>query len=469
RVVHFDLKGAAPKVSYLEQIFPLLSTLGANGILLEYEDMFPFEGDLQILRSPYAYSAEDIEKIRYLAGLSNLEVIPLVQVFGHLEFALKHNKFAELREVPEYPNSLNPHTPGSQALVRSMLSQVLDKHPGTRWLHIGADEVFGLGEGLDSKNWLNSNNGDLGKMFLNHVKEVGSYVTDSHPGLGLLMWDDMMRHISVETLRESGLPNFVSPMVWRYHADLETNQIETYISSYQAAGFSNVWFASAFKGASGPAQDWTPVSYHLNNHLGWLKVINAMSRFPSIHFQGIVLTGWQRYDHFSVLCELFPVGIPSLAVCLQTLKHDGFTDEAKKQIQYFLGCKNFNLDKNLEGGGSFPGNEVYQMVLHIRENLQNDIQKLLANNLVRGWFSRYHRKYQFGNPRNLEKFKDRLSKLLEDWESYLQNFRTHLEDIFFPDTVEEWMEENVNEYMDQLRSLATDFEAVIKRGGQPKL
>lgn len=30
-----------------------------------------------------------------------------------------------------------------------------------------------------------------------------------------------------------------------------------------------------------------------------------------------------RYDHYSVLCELLPVGIPSLAVCLQTLVNGG--------------------------------------------------------------------------------------------------------------------------------------------------
>ena len=34
RIVHLDLKGAAPKVSYLEQLFPLFKTLGATGLLI---------------------------------------------------------------------------------------------------------------------------------------------------------------------------------------------------------------------------------------------------------------------------------------------------------------------------------------------------------------------------------------------------------------------------------------------------
>ncbi|XP_063171251.1 hexosaminidase D-like [Candoia aspera] len=470
RLVHLDLKGAAPKVSYLEQIFPLFSKMGANGVLMEYEDMFPFQGELEGLRSPYAYSEEDIVKIQELAGLNKLEIIPLVQTFGHVEFILKHDKYRHLREVERFPNSFNPHLPETLALVKAMLTQVLSKHPQSSWIHIGADEVFHLGEGMDSKNWMSRNGGNTGKMYLNHIREVVHFIAGQPWGLQVLLWDDMLRKVGIAAIQDSGIAKHASPMLWFYAPDFDTQQIGRYIEKYAECGFPTIWFASAFKGTTGPAQAWTPLNTHLQNHLRWLKVVKSMEKTPSIRFQGIVLTGWQRYDHYSALCELLPVGIPSLAVCLQTLVNGGFTDATKRRVLAILGFQNLHLEKNTcEGTGAFPGSDIYRMVEQVDGQLKDSVAKVLEEeSSIKGWFSPYHRKHQFGNPRNMESFGSRVLKVHEDWESVIQTLRSHMESIYFPDTVEEWMEENVNPHMDRLREFVRDFKEVIRLNARPK-
>ncbi|XP_013920231.1 PREDICTED: hexosaminidase D-like isoform X2 [Thamnophis sirtalis] len=470
RLVHLDLKGAAPKVSYLEQIFPLFSKMGANGVLVEYEDMFPFQGELEILRSPYAYSEEDITKIQELADLNKLEIIPLVQTFGHVEFILKHEKYRHLREVERFPNSFNPHLPETLALLKALLTQVLSRHPHSSWVHIGADEVFHLGEGLDSKNWMSRNGGDAGKMYLNHIREVVQFIASQPWGQQVLLWDDMLRKVGVAAIQDSGIAKHTSPVLWFYAPDFDTQQIGRYIEKYAECGFSTIWFASAFKGTTGPAQAWTPLNTHLQNHLRWLKVIQSMEKTPSIRFQGIVLTGWQRYDHYSALCELLPVGIPSLAVCLQTLVNGGFTDAAKKKVLAILGFQNLHLEKNTcEGTGAFPGADIYRLVEQVDGQLKDSVSKVLEDeSSIKGWFSPYHRKHQFGNPRNMESFGSKVLKVHEEWESIIQTLRSHMENIYFPDTVEEWMEENVNPHMDHLREFVRDFKEVIRLNARPK-
>ncbi|KAM6054260.1 hexosaminidase D-like [Chlamydotis macqueenii] len=470
RLVHLDLKGAAPRVSYLEQLFPLLSQLGANGILIEYEDMFPFKGELEVLKSPYAYSEEDVEQIQRLAELHKLEVVPLVQTFGHVEFILKHEKYQHLREVERFPNSFNPHVPDTLALVKSILSQVMEKHRRSAWIHIGADEVFHLGEGTDSKNWMSRNRGDAGTIYLKHIKEVLAFIATQYRGLRALMWDDMLRKIGVGALRESGIAKHVSPVVWFYAPDFEAEQMGPFLAKYAESGFEAVWFASAFKGTTGPAQAWPRLSYHLKNHLSWLKVLQALPRLAPLRFRGIVLTGWQRYDHYSALCELLPVAIPSLAVCLQTLVNGGFTEETKRKVLEALGFQSMQLEQSTcEGRGTFPGAEIYHMVEQVNSHLKESILKALEEeSAIKGWFSPYHRKRQFGNPRNMESFGSKVLKLHEDWESFVRDLRAHLERVYFPDAVEEWMEENVDPYLDPLRDLVRDYRAVIRLNARPK-
>lgn len=59
-------------------------------------------------------------------------------------------------------------------------------------------------------------------------------------------------------------------------------------------------------------------------------------------------------------------------------------------------------------------------------------------------------------------------RLLNEWDHFMEMFRMEMMAVYSPDTVEEWMEENVNQYMDLLHSLAKDVEHIVKLKGQPK-
>lgn len=172
--MHFDLKGAPPKVSYLKQIFPVIKEAGANAIVLEYEDMFPFSGPLSPVPAKNAYTKEDVQTILNLAKSHNFEIIPLVQTFGHLEFVLKLKEFRELREVDDFPQAICPSRNESFSLVENIIDQVMALHPNTRWLHIGCDEVYHLGYCSKCMRL------DRDNLFLSHVARVARYVREKH-------------------------------------------------------------------------------------------------------------------------------------------------------------------------------------------------------------------------------------------------------------------------------------------------
>lgn len=52
-----------------------------------------------------------------------------------------------------------------------------------------------------------------------------------------------------------------------------------------------------------------------------------------------------RYDHLSVLCELMPVALPSLASCLQTLCFGHFNTEAQTAVAERLGIPSVEVEE----------------------------------------------------------------------------------------------------------------------------
>ncbi|XP_052544294.1 hexosaminidase D isoform X2 [Tympanuchus pallidicinctus] len=402
RLVHLDLKGAPPRAAYLAEVLPLLRAMGATGLLLEYEDAFPYAPPLEALSAPHAYSRTELRQLLGRAAELGLEVVPLVQSFGHMEFALKHKEFAHLREVKLFPNALNPHKEEALALVRAMIDRVMELHRDLRWFHIGCDEVYYLGEGEESKEWLQQQGNTPEKLCLFHIKAVASYVVSSYPTVTPIVWDDMLRGISEETLAG------VSPVM-------------------------GIWGPTA-----GAAYD-----------------LGLCCR-PGC--------GEQRYDHFSVLCELFPVAIPSLAVCLQALENGGYSEKVKENVEKLLGMSNLELDTFMSTStGTFPGSNILTLVTQVSFYLKSSVDELLERNrYVTGWFSPYHRKRKIIHPIIMHHFQPDAISLLSKWNAVVQDLQAAMEQVFHKCTVEEWMEENVHPSLEKLQQVVDDLDKAIK-------
>ena len=147
---------------------------------------------------------------------------------------------------------------------RDIIDQVMALHIHSRYLHIGCDEVFSLGQcgpcaELDSTNT---------KVFVDHVKFVAEYARERY-NVTPIIWDDMLRHLYYHDLRPLG--SLVQPMVWVY-----ADQVDQYISNltwhrYSTVFQSPVWAASAFKGASGETALIPEIGHHVNNNVGKLQ------------------------------------------------------------------------------------------------------------------------------------------------------------------------------------------------------
>ncbi|XP_034563284.1 hexosaminidase D [Notolabrus celidotus] len=466
KLVHLDLKGAPPRVGYLHQLIEFFSQLGVDGLLVEYEDMFPYGGELKLLQSSAqpVYSREEVLSMQEFAKSKGMEVIPLVQTFGHMEFVLKHRTLWGLREVPYCVGTLNPHKQEGVRLVMEMLRQVVELHPGLKTLHIGADEVYILGEGEESKLWLATPGRTVEQLFLSHVTKVARAIKKAWPHMSIIMWDDMMRSMSQDTLKDSGLVGLVQPMLWDYTPNLDVDKTVSLLEKYCSAGMSDLWTASSFKGSTSVYTCVPSTQKHVDNHLQWLKVAASLSARINLH--GIAITGWQRYDHLSVLCELMPVALPSLAACLQTLSRGQLSVEDQIKLSERLGISSVEaeaMERTSADNSLFPGQRLAELIVELNSLLNSENIRFFENDMfVRGWFSPYHQRRKMVTPLITMQIHSQASTYLTMLQQKVEALREEMVQLYPDSTAQEWIEEHARPVMAPLQRITEEIRACVK-------
>ena len=206
KAVHFDMKAMIPKPDYALTLIDELADEGINAVLVEFEDKFPFDVTAGT-HHPCAWTKEEFRRFAGKCKARNVELIPLLQSVGHLDYLLKYPKFRELRdggpEGSSYQWCLADE--GSFELWRAMADELLAAFPDTKFFHIGADECrMNVPCPRCAEKRLD--------LYVERVARCCRYIQEK--GRKVLLWDDVFRKHGEEKF--ALLPQGVIPCVWMY-------------------------------------------------------------------------------------------------------------------------------------------------------------------------------------------------------------------------------------------------------------
>ncbi len=148
RAWHYDTKHHQDKRSYVESFIRDMSRYKVNMLLWEWEDKFEYPSHPEI-GAPGAFTMEEMQEITRYAKKYHVQLVPLVQGLGHVSYILKWPQHSHLREIAASNWEFCPHKDGSYELLGDLWQDAIKATPGSEYIHIGTDESYELGMGVE--------------------------------------------------------------------------------------------------------------------------------------------------------------------------------------------------------------------------------------------------------------------------------------------------------------------------------
>ena len=173
-----------------------------NSLLVEYGPRFPFSDQAQ-MRDGLTLSTDDIARLIRVGADEGIEIIPLQQSLAHLEYLLGQARYAHLRERDGRVNMLCPTHEESLPLIKSLMTEVMARHPESKYFHIGGDEARKIGECPRCRPLVKKDG--VGPVYGRFMGELTRWVLEQ--GKRPIVWDDTfcahpdaLEHLPKETI-----------------------------------------------------------------------------------------------------------------------------------------------------------------------------------------------------------------------------------------------------------------------------
>lgn len=171
----------------VKMVMDAMKEANLNTLLFEYETFFPWSGKEKQISASNAFTPEDIREFSSYAAERGIEIIPLVQVLGHIYHILIHEDYRECAESSEAPQQLCPLADASFELAKKLIDDTLALHPGCRYIHLGGDECGQLGVCPKCREFVEKFG--KGKLYSSYMTKVTDYAISR--GVTPVLWHDI--------------------------------------------------------------------------------------------------------------------------------------------------------------------------------------------------------------------------------------------------------------------------------------
>jgi hexosaminidase len=192
RCFHLDIaRGGVPNVNAFKNILKWLFLLKYNYFAVYFEDLYPWKTHPNIGKKRGGLSQDEWNTIIAYARKFGIEVIPSLELLGHMEHTLalpEYRKYAELWWLSHRAadGCIDAGSDEARGFTLSLLQDVLETSP-CEYVHIGGDETWSLGRGRSlDRTWTYQGP----ELFLSHYKALLNQVR-TH-GKKPILWGDML-------------------------------------------------------------------------------------------------------------------------------------------------------------------------------------------------------------------------------------------------------------------------------------
>jgi hypothetical protein len=230
--------GQLLRVTEIERQLDLLACFKANQYYFYSEASIEFAG-YELVNPDARYSREEIKHIVDYARERHIDVVPCMELYGHMHDLFRVEKFRDLG-LPKYGDEFDPRNTNILAILDNWVEQTAKLFPSP-WYHVGFDEPWSLGkigmeEGKDPfKTFVEVLRHVAGQATLRNKRlmfwadiEQGASTLSNHPelirqlptGTIAVPWIYEVRTNYarfVEPLAKENIPTVVAPGVWNWN------------------------------------------------------------------------------------------------------------------------------------------------------------------------------------------------------------------------------------------------------------